>query len=133
MGETAPAQGGLGGAGQGTRQGPTELSSVARFRETWSRVSADKQVEQALVRAPENAGPLNSHMLVLRSLTLMRSLSPDYVRRFMSHVDTLQWLDQASNQPKAPVTKSAAVKMKAARQGQAGKPALGATPKPNAD
>ncbi|MFZ2387771.1 MAG: DUF2894 domain-containing protein, partial [Polaromonas sp.] len=43
-----------------------------------------------------------SHMLVLRSLALMRKLSPDYLQRFLSHVDTLLWLDQA-NQKYTPV------------------------------
>ena len=73
----------------------SEMKSVQRFREVWSKIAADQQVDQALVRGPENAGPLNSHMLVLRSLALMRSLSPDYLRRFLSHADSLLWLDQA--------------------------------------
>jgi len=51
-------------------------------------------VEQASQRAPDNAGPLNSHMLVLRTLGLMRELSPHYLRRFLSHTETLLWLDQ---------------------------------------
>jgi hypothetical protein len=76
-----------------------ELKSVRRFRETWSKIAAVQQVDRALVRAPENAGPLNSHMLVLHSLALMRSLSPDYLQRFMSHVDTLLWIDQANQKP----------------------------------
>jgi Protein of unknown function (DUF2894) len=33
---------------------------------------------------------------VLRSLTLMRELSPDYLSRFMSHIDALLWLEQAN-------------------------------------
>lgn len=80
----------------------SEMASVRRFRQTWSRIAAEDQVEQAVGRGPVNAGPLNSHMLVLRSLALMRKLSPDYLRRFMSHVDTLLWLDQA-NQKTTPV------------------------------
>lgn len=73
----------------------SEMASVRRFREAWSRIAAEDQVDQAVGRGPVNAGPLNSHMLVLRSLALMRKLSPDYLRRFMAHVDTLLWLDQA--------------------------------------
>lgn len=72
-----------------------EIRSVRRFRETWSKIDAERQVDQAVVRAPENAGPLNSHTLVLRSLGLMRDLSPDYLRRFLVHVDALLWLSQA--------------------------------------
>ena len=33
-------------------------------------------------------------MLVLRSLALMRDISPDYLNRFMSYADTLLCLDQ---------------------------------------
>jgi len=73
-----------------------EMVSVHRFREAWSRIAAEDQVTKAAGRGPDNAGPLNSHRLVLQSLTLLRELSPDYLRRFLSHVQTLQWLEQAS-------------------------------------
>jgi hypothetical protein len=33
-------------------------------------------------------------MLVLRSVALMREISPDYLSRFMTYVDTLLVLDQ---------------------------------------
>jgi hypothetical protein len=85
-----------------------ELKTMRCFRNTWSKLSVDRQVAQAIEHAPENAGPLNSHMLVLRSLALMRDISPDYLNRFVSYVDTLLWLDQADrkNRPlvKKPVT-----------------------------
>ncbi|MDW5443088.1 DUF2894 domain-containing protein [Polaromonas sp. SM01] len=74
----------------------SEMASVRRFRESWSRMAAEDQVKQSVGRGPANAGPMNSHMLVLRSLALMRKLSPDYLQRFMSHVETLLWLDQAN-------------------------------------
>lgn len=79
-----------------------EMKSLRRFRETWARISAEDEVDQALGRGPENAGPLNAHMLVLRSLGLMRDLSPDYLRRFMSYLDSMLWLDQV-NQKSTPV------------------------------
>jgi len=65
------------------------------------------QVEQSLKRGPENAGPLNSHMLVLRSLATMRELSPEYLRRFLSHAETLLWLDQESQRLSTPQARSA--------------------------
>jgi hypothetical protein len=77
----------------------TDSPSVQRFRETWAHIATEHQVARATARAPDNAGPLNSHMLVLRSLALMQDLSPDYLRRFLSHLDTLLWLEKAS--PKA--------------------------------
>jgi hypothetical protein len=72
-----------------------ELPSVQRFRSAWSRSRSQRQVEQAVARKPANAGPLNSHALVLQSLGLMRELSPGYLRRFLAHVESLQWLEQA--------------------------------------
>ncbi len=72
----------------------TELKSVRYFRNTWSKLSAEKQVTQALGKAPKNAGPINSHVVALRALELMRDTSPDYLNRFMSYVDTLLCLDQ---------------------------------------
>ncbi len=83
----------------GEGQGGGEMKSVRHFKQAWSRICAEDQVEQAVEQGPENAGPLNSHMLVLRSLTLMRQLSPDYLQRFLSHVDSLLWLDQVSQKP----------------------------------
>lgn len=90
----------------------SELKSAQAFRETWARICAEEDVVQAVQRGPENAGPLNSHMLVLRTLGLMRELSPDYLRRFMGHVDTLLWLDQAGGRLKQPAGKSKAVRQK---------------------
>jgi hypothetical protein len=72
----------------------TELKSVRYFRNTWSKLSADQQVARALDLAPKNAGPINSHMLVLRSLALMRDISPDYLNRFMAYADTLLCLER---------------------------------------
>jgi hypothetical protein len=71
-----------------------ELKTTRYFRNTWSKLSVDKQVTQALEQAPKNAGPINSHMLVLRSLALMREISPDYLNRFTSYVDALLCLNE---------------------------------------
>lgn len=86
----------------------TELKSVRNFRNTWSRLSVQRQVSQALGQAPKNAGPINSHMLVLRSLALMRDISPDYLNRFMTYADTLLHLDQIDLNRKAPPVKQLA-------------------------
>ena len=83
--------------GRHSDTGPEEgIKSANRFRETWSKIAAETQVDQALVRGPENPGPLNAHMLALHSLALMRKLSPDYLRRFLAQVDALLWLDQVN-------------------------------------
>lgn len=75
-----------------------ELKTTRYFRNTWSKLSVDKQVTQAIKQAPKNAGPINSHMLVLRSLALMREISPDYLNRFTSYVDALLCLDQCDKE-----------------------------------
>lgn len=72
-----------------------ELKSLRYFRSTWSALSVDRQLAQALAQGPENAGPLNSHQLVLRSLQLMRDVAPNYLQRFMSYADALLWLERA--------------------------------------
>ncbi|SEB16101.1 DUF2894 domain-containing protein [Variovorax sp. YR216] len=72
-----------------------ELKTLSYFRSTWSRLSADRRLHQSLAKVPENAGPLNSHHLVHRALTLMRDLSPEYLNKFMSYVDGLLWLADA--------------------------------------
>ena len=84
----------------------SELKTIRNFRKTWAKLSVDNQVAQALKQAPKNAGPINSHMLVLRSLAMMRDISPDYLNRFMTYADTLLCLDQGEKEkpglPKKP-------------------------------
>lgn len=87
-----------------------ELKTMRYFRNTWSKLSVEKQVTQALGQAPKNAGPINSHMLVVRSLALMREISPDYLNRYMSYVDTLLCLDQGDKKSKLVPKKPPVVK-----------------------
>lgn len=87
---------------------PTELRSLRAFRETWSRIAALDRVDAAVTRGPENAGPLNSHALVLRSLALMRRLSPDYLRRYLSHMESLMVLEQMQHAPRATAARTRA-------------------------
>ena len=97
----------------------TELRAVRQFRSTWSKLSTQKQLHSALEQAPKNAGPINSHSLVLRSLALMRDISPDYLSRFMTYADTLLCLDEASQskpeQTKIGAAPAAAKKTRARR------------------
>lgn len=91
-----------------------ELKIIRNFRNTWSKLSVGKQVAQALEQAPKNAGPINSHMLVLRSLALMRDVSPDYLNRFMTYADTLLCLDQGEQEK--PVSPKKQRRAKAAKK-----------------
>jgi Protein of unknown function (DUF2894) len=103
-----------------SRLSPTLLSepkALDYFRTTWSRLSAERRFTQSSAKVPKNAGPLNSHHLVHRSLMLMRDLSPGYFERFMAHVDGLLGLDQfaAVNAPPVAAPATDATPRKAAR------------------
>lgn len=95
-----------------------ELPALDYFREVWSKVRADKQLRQSLAQVPGNAGPLNSSSLVHRSLSLMRELSPGYLKQFLAYVDTLSWLEQMNGG-------GAQAGKEAPRAGTAGKGARG--------
>jgi len=71
-----------------------ELAALDDFRALWEHFRTDKQVRESLRQVPENAGPLNSNHLVHRSLSLMRTLSPGYLRQFMTYVDALSALER---------------------------------------
>lgn len=83
-----------------------EMKSVQQFRQSWQRMKVQDQVEHALSQGPANAGPLNSHRLVLRTLGLMQELSPAYLHHFMSHLDTLLQLDALTLPQAAKTTKA---------------------------
>lgn len=89
-----------------------ESPRIQAFKKQLSKISVQKQVTQAIAQAPQNAGPINSHMLVLRSLGLMRDISPDYLNRFMAHVDTLLCLDEAGKAKLTPKKASPAAKIR---------------------
>ncbi|PLC42152.1 DUF2894 domain-containing protein [Ralstonia pickettii] len=93
-----------------------ELKILEDVRDTWSRVSAEKQLRDALDKVPVNAGPLNSSSLVHRSLLLMREVSPDYLRQFLSYVDALSWLERMSGEGAAGGQEAARSGGKAARK-----------------
>jgi Protein of unknown function (DUF2894) len=89
-----------------------ESPGVKKFRKQLSKISVQRQVTQAIAQAPQNAGPINSHMLVLRSLGLMREASPDYLNRFINYVDTLLSLEEAGKAAASPKKSTSVVKAK---------------------
>ena len=76
-------------------QPATELKSLRYFRSTWSRLSLEQQLARALAQAPDNAGPLNSHFLVLQALIRMRDVAPGYLEGFIAYAEALLWLERA--------------------------------------
>lgn len=95
---------------------PIGLKSARRFSETWSKLQSEHLVEQALQRAPENAGPFNPHWLIVRSLATLQQLSPDYVHQFIQHADALLRLEQVMAQLPAQASKPKPAKSARARK-----------------
>lgn len=93
----APAAGATPGTSAAAPGGSTALKVVQQHGATWARLRVDQRLNQAQAAAPENAGPLNSHALVLRALADLRTLSPAYLAHFMAYVDALAWLDHAAD------------------------------------
>ena len=83
------------GAGQEIQLRQEELRAARRFQSAMVRQNADKVVTQALAEIPDDCGPLNPQRLATRSLQAMRDLSPHYLSRFVSYIDTLFWLENA--------------------------------------
>lgn len=77
-----------------------ELKAARRFHSAMVKLNADKVVTQALEEVPEAAGPLNPQRLATQSLAVMRDLSPHYLSRFVSYIDTLFWLEEAQRRHK---------------------------------
>ena len=72
-----------------------ELKSVTQYRKTWSRLSADQQITEALAQVPENAGPFNPHLLAMRALQRLHEISPEALAHWLGYLDALMWLEQA--------------------------------------
>lgn len=111
------ARGHGGAALEGAAIEQRELHTLRRFRATWTRLSAEERLRQALAQVPPQAGPLNSHHLVHRALVLMQGTSPEYLQRFVPYVDALLALDQMQAPPPpapAPVRSRRAVASRAA-------------------
>lgn len=72
----------------------TQLRSAQQCREALAQLEAEHLVLQASRAAPEDSGPLNPQKLAIRSLLTLRDLSPGYLGRFVSYLDTLAWLEQ---------------------------------------
>ena len=92
--QTTRAAMGLSPAAANTGPWP-DLRSAWRFRQTLERLNAERLLQEIRARAPQNAGPLNPHRLMVETLACMDDLSPPYLRRFLAYAETLLWLEQA--------------------------------------
>lgn len=73
----------------------SDLKSHRLFKDTWVKIHAERIVSDAIKQLPSHAGPLNSQRLAIQSLEAMRELSPEYLNRFVSYMDSMLWLEQA--------------------------------------
>lgn len=72
---------------------PMEPKSLRHFRRAWSRLAGEQRLQEAMADLPENAGPLNAHLLLHRALQQMNYISPDYLGRFLPYAETLLLLE----------------------------------------
>jgi hypothetical protein len=96
-----------------------DVPALAGFRQLWSALRTDSQLQQSVAHVPTDAGPLNSTTLASRAIALMRELSPDYLRSFLAYVDDLAWLGQLDSATSAAPADGAATKRRARRKPKA--------------
>ena len=84
------------------RGAPRDLKVVQEHRAAWTQLRAEQRVAEAQTALPDQAGPLNSQLLLHRALALMRETAPGYLRHFMAQAEALMWLEQALEPPAAP-------------------------------
>lgn len=66
---------------------------LEQARQHWDALHAERQLQQSLAPASQEAGPLNSTALARRALAQLRRTSPGYLRHFLAHADLLVGLD----------------------------------------
>ena len=79
-----------------TPKGP-ELKATRKARKNQAMARAQEMVNEMNQLQPENPGPLNPQMLSTRAIMLMRDLSPAYLNRFLTLLDTLFWLEETAS------------------------------------
>ncbi|WP_313341185.1 DUF2894 domain-containing protein [Stenotrophomonas sp.] len=83
------------------------LPALAQFRTLWAQLRTAGQVRQTLAQSPSDGGPLNSSVLVHRTIGWMGDVSPAYLEHFLAYVDNLAWLEQMQQRGTLPSRDSA--------------------------
>lgn len=83
------------------------LPALAQFRNLWAQLRTAGQVRQTLAQTPSDGGPLNSSVLVHRTVGWMGEVSPAYLEHFLAYVDNLAWLEQMQQRGTLPSRDSA--------------------------
>lgn len=76
---------------------PMEPKSLRHFRRAWSRLAEEQRLQETMADLPENAGPLNAHLLMHRALQRMDALSPGYLGTFLNYAESLLWLESTQS------------------------------------
>lgn len=86
-----------------------ELRNVQAHRRTWSTLRLTRRMAEVSAPVPEHLGPLNSQVLVTRALQQLKALSPDYLQRLLTQLDTLAALAplQAATEAERPARPAA--------------------------
>lgn len=74
------------------------ISAVESYRQSLLELNLDQLLKQALADCPEDPGPLNPQMLIIKALSSLAELSPAYLSRFVDYIDTALWLETATVQ-----------------------------------
>ncbi len=94
-----------------------QLPALEQFRALWATLRTESQVRQTLAQeAPSDSGPLNSSMLVHRTLGWMGDISPGYLQHFLAYLDNLAWLDTLQQRGTLPSRDSATPGAKSRRR-----------------
>lgn len=70
------------------------LRTATVFARRFDRLRLDQRLDRARAAAPQKAGPLNSHALVLQALQTLQQRAPEHLQQFLAQVDALAALEQ---------------------------------------
>ncbi|MFT6389157.1 MAG: hypothetical protein ACJAUP_002547 [Cellvibrionaceae bacterium] len=73
------------------------LKSSLAYQKFQNKMRVDNFIDIALSEIPETPGPLNPEMLAIRLLKNIRTISPEYLSRYVSYFETLQCLEKAGS------------------------------------
>ncbi|MCR8921624.1 DUF2894 domain-containing protein [Dasania sp. GY-MA-18] len=66
------------------------------YQQTAAELNTENFIKQVINETPQGEpGPLNAHMLVIKTLSAMQQISPSYLRRIVTQIDTMFYLSEA--------------------------------------
>ncbi len=66
---------------------------TALHHREWRR-DVQVTINKAMESAPEEPGPLNSHMLIMKAFNALDERAPQYLQRWVSYLNDLLWLEE---------------------------------------